>query len=254
MIGPALKGDARQHANLMADPQRLEGIVGHQHDGAAGEQAGREVLQFQPRHRIEMGERLVHQDHRPVFAERAGQRRALAHAARQQCLREIVEAVVQADFGQKRARARFGGAPRRGVAAQAIAQQDIVEDRKPRQQQVRLGHVGHRPAVRAVPGRRPASQRSREVLPTPLRPSRQVVRPAGNSSVRLRATMRSPKAMRASCRKGRSSRQNVTSPYAGTNRIRLPGSFLRTSQPRRGSPDDRSHYEKAATVTQASSV
>ena len=74
---------ARQDTDLMADAQRLQRIVGDQHGGAAGEQARREVLQLQPRHRVEMGERLVHQHDRPVLAQRAGECRALAHAAGQ---------------------------------------------------------------------------------------------------------------------------------------------------------------------------
>ena len=160
-----------------------------------------------------------------------------------------------------RARARGPAATQRGrVAAQAVAQQHVVEHAEPGQQQVRLGHVGDGLLACRRPGSRPASQRSREVLPTPLRPSRQVVRPAANSSVRSLATTRSPKAMRAlRTKRGGAADTKVTRPYAGTNRSGGPDqvarrrSFSRTSQPRCGSPRRCSHYEKAASGRQASS-
>ena len=159
---------ARQDTDLMADAQRLEGIVGDQHGGAAGEQPRREVLQLQPGHGIEMGERLVHQH------DRAGLRTACGRAPRAgACRRTSASGGRRAGRPDRPRPAARGPAPRRrperaAIAAQAIAQQDIVEHRQPRQQQVGLGHVGDRLARGAVPGSRPASQRSREVLPTPL--------------------------------------------------------------------------------------
>ena len=126
----------------MTDAQRLERIVGHQDDGTAGEQPPRQVLQLKPRHGIEMGERLVHQDHRPVLAQCTGERGALAHAAGQD-VRQIVEAVMQPDLGEQAACARSGRLQRRCVAPQTVAQQHVVEHREPGQEQIGLGHVGN---------------------------------------------------------------------------------------------------------------
>jgi hypothetical protein len=88
-----------------------------------------------------MGERLVHQHDRPILAERAGECCALAHAPGQSG-RTIIEAIGEADFLEQGASAPLGDSQGCAVATQAIAQQDVVEDREPRQQQIGLGHVG----------------------------------------------------------------------------------------------------------------
>ena len=62
--------------------------------------------------------------------------------------------------------------------------------------------------MRGAAGSRPASQRSSEVLPTPERPSRQVVRPAGNSEREVAGNQAIAEGdARITHEKGRSSRQ-----------------------------------------------
>ena len=81
----------------VADAQRFQRIVSDHH-GAAGQQTRGEILQLQPRHGIEMGERFIHQTGRSSHSVRASA--ALAHAAGQ-ASRAVVEPVGQTDLSQQ---------------------------------------------------------------------------------------------------------------------------------------------------------
>ena len=71
--------------------------MGDEHDGAAGPPDPFELLVQQVAgDRVERGERLVHQQHRAVLRERAGQGDALAHAAGQ-LVRALVRGIAQID-------------------------------------------------------------------------------------------------------------------------------------------------------------
>ena len=139
-------------------------------------------------------------------------------------------------------RAGRGRAVRRprsaGVAAQAIAEQDVVEDGEPGQQQIATGPCRRRGCSacgRRAEGR-PASAAARSCRRRCGPAGRSSGRP-GNSSVRSSGNDAIAEGdARAAHERGGAATTNVTSPYAGTNRIRLPGSFFRTSQPRCGSP------------------
>lgn len=136
-----------QDSDFVAHAQRFERIMGNQHRRSPGQQAHGKVLQVKPRHGIELGEGLVHEDHRPILAKGSGQGRALAHAAGESA-RQGVQPVAEPDLGQQGAGARFGGATGGLVAAQAVAQQDIVENPEPGEQPILLRHVGKRRGAR----------------------------------------------------------------------------------------------------------
>ena len=100
----------------MPQSQRLQRIVRDHHDRPALEQARGQVLKVEPRDRVEMAERLVHQDDLPVLAQRACQRRPLPHAAGQG-LRQVIHPRAEPDFHEKRPRTRLGRSSGRRVAA-----------------------------------------------------------------------------------------------------------------------------------------
>ena len=109
--------------------------------------------------RVERAERLVEAQHRLARQQRAQERDALAHAARQLVGPGALEAVeAEAREQRVRALARLRRGSRRRRAARSAALSSAVE---PRQQQVALGHQhrgrGARPSRRRAPaGRRPA--------------------------------------------------------------------------------------------------
>ena len=136
-----------QDSDFVAHAQRFERIMGDEHCRSSGQQAHGKILEVEPRHGIELGEWLVHEDHRPIFAKGSGQRRALAHAAGEGA-RQGVQPVAETDLGQQGAGARLGGATGGLVAAQAVAQEDVVENTEPGEQPVLLRHVGKRRGAR----------------------------------------------------------------------------------------------------------
>ena len=83
---PATRAGARvQHQRAVTQRDRLADVVGDEDDGLATElpQLEQVGLQDGAGLRVERAERLVHQDHRRIVGERADQRGALPHAARQ---------------------------------------------------------------------------------------------------------------------------------------------------------------------------
>ena len=117
--------------------------MGHEHDGFAGlaPHAQQFVLQaFAGRH-VQSRERLVHQQDRGPHGERAGQRHALALAARQ-LPRPAIGKVRQADKPQ-----RLHGALAPGDGWQALflkAKRHVGDYATPRQQARILKHQRHR--------------------------------------------------------------------------------------------------------------
>ena len=77
------------------------------------------VLQSRARVRVQRAERLVHQEAFGVIGERAGQRHALLHAARQLLGMEIRKA-FQAHHFEQRAALRFGFCATDALLAQTI--------------------------------------------------------------------------------------------------------------------------------------
>ena len=97
--------------------------------------------------RVERGERLVHQQDRPLHDQRARQRDALAHAAGQLAGQVLLEA-AQSDRGNERARALV--ARGLGHAAHLQAEGDIVDDAAPGKQVEVLPHH-HRVGAERMP-------------------------------------------------------------------------------------------------------
>ena len=156
-------------------------------------QQHREVLaEDHPGLLVERAERLVHQERAGFQAERAGQRRALAHAAGE--LRRIVaHEVLEPDRLQRLPRARLLLGLRH--ALEHHAELDVLDDRAPGKQRVLLEHegdvVGQRRRAPACRGPRPCRcvgvssppiMLSSVLLPQPLGPIRQSNSPRVMSS------------------------------------------------------------------------
>ena len=114
----------------------------------------------------------------------------------------VAESVAQADLREQRSRAR-GSAARRTVciAAQAIAEQDVVEHDEPGQQQVALRHVGER-FGRLGAGQQPGQPAQQRGL-ADAAAAQQARRPAGRElerrdspPPRRRKTIRAPRTER----------------------------------------------------------
>ncbi len=111
-----------------------------------------EQIVLQPRSgvRVQRAERLVHQQHRGVIGQRAGQRDALLHAAGQLLGIEILKA-LEADHLDQRAALRFGLRGLYALLARAI--HHVAEHALPGKQRELLKH---RSAIGPGPGDRPA--------------------------------------------------------------------------------------------------
>jgi hypothetical protein len=103
----------------------------HDRDAAAPPQRQQVVVQPMPRDLVEGGERLVHQQQARRHGERAGQRDAHLHAARQLARPGALEA-RQPDLDERLGRPRLALALRH--AAQLERQGDVGERRRPRHQ------------------------------------------------------------------------------------------------------------------------
>ena len=139
---------------------------------------------------IERGERLVHQQDRPLHDQRARQRHALAHAAGQ-LARQVALEAAQPDRSDQPPRAL--DSVRLGDAAHLQPEGDVVDDAAPGKQvevlpdhhRVGAERAADRPAwpdrwMRMVPrvaGSRPPTIWISVLLPHPLGPSRQENRP-----------------------------------------------------------------------------
>ena len=132
-------GARRQDEHAVGEHDRLLDVVRHEHDGARRdrERAGQPVLHLLARERVERGERLVEAEHRAARQQRARERDALAHPARQLVRARALEA-VEAEVAQQRGR----------LLARALAldardaqrERGVVDGAAPGQQQVALGH------------------------------------------------------------------------------------------------------------------
>ena len=124
----------------VAEAGCLGGVVGDEKDGAAGEEAGGELLHLGAGPGVEGGEGFVEEDDRAVLHQGAGEGGALALAAREGA-RAAVGAGAEADAVDQVAGAGGVGAH----AAEAGAEDDVAEDVEPGEEQVVLGHVGDAP-------------------------------------------------------------------------------------------------------------
>ena len=167
-----------------------------------------------------MGKGLVHQDDGPILAERSRERRALAHAGGKR-LGKIARPVAEPHFREQHTRPGAGGLEGRPVAAQAIAEQDIVQKIEPRQQQVTLRHIGRR--LHAPGSRQEAGQPAQQGGLAHAAAAQQAGRPAAGKVEREAARHHAVAKddARVAHGEGRGSHHEVTSPYAGINRIRF---------------------------------
>jgi hypothetical protein len=119
--------------DAVGEEHRLRDRVGDEDDGLARLAPDAEELDVHELagHGVERAERLVHQQQRRVVDERAGQRHALAHAARQLVGVLVLEALEAGQLEQAE------GAPARRLPVEAqhlYRQHHVVEDVPPRQQ------------------------------------------------------------------------------------------------------------------------
>ena len=132
-------GPLRQDDDAVGEHDRLLDVVRHEHDRAriGVQRRGEPVLHLQARQRVERGERLVEAEHRPAGEQRARERDALAHPARQLVRPGVLEA-LEAEVLQQRG----GALACRGAIEARDAQRErgVVGGARPRQQQVALRH------------------------------------------------------------------------------------------------------------------
>ena len=147
---PDASGPGRHHDDPVGEEHRLGDRVRHEHDGGArlGRDAHELGLHLLARHLVERAERLVHEQQPGLLGERAGDRDALLHAAR-----ELVGVAV-GEVGEADHLEQLGHAGRAGSGCHAVQferQRDVRGDRAPRQQPRRL----ERDAVLLVESRLP---------------------------------------------------------------------------------------------------
>ena len=126
-------GPRRHHQHFVGQVDRLGQAVGDEHDGLARGRpdAQQLVAHGHARLLVERGERLVHQQHRRVLDQAAGDGDALLHAAR-----KLVR-IARAEAVEAHKREHGFGAPSALLAwgaAQAEREFDVVERREPRKQ------------------------------------------------------------------------------------------------------------------------
>ena len=146
-------GPARQHDDPLRHADGFADVVRDEDRGLAlaAQDLGDLVRQREPRLRIERRKRLVEQHDVRLGAQRARQRHALAHAARE-LARQVVQELAEPVAGEqlRRALARLGHVG----ALDFRAQHRVFEDGAPLEQIILLQHVadlaarpGHRLAV-----------------------------------------------------------------------------------------------------------
>ena len=142
------------HQHAVGEIDRFRDVVGHVDDGLArlAPHLGEQALHGVPGHRIERGERLVHQQHGGVVGERAGDGDTLLHAAGEM-MRIGVGEFLELDEGELLARDAF--ALGLGDALHLQPERHVAERGAPREQ---LGEIlEHDAAVHAAPGDRLAA-------------------------------------------------------------------------------------------------
>ena len=171
-------GPRRQQQHALAEERRLVDRVRHEHDGRAGGLPELQQLLVQPvaRDLVERAERLVHQQQPRAGDQRAGDRHALAHAARQLVRIGLLPAGQAHQAQQLVRRARTG---QRLAAADLQRQRDVVEHACARRAAPDPGTRSRSAAIHARPAaRRPSPRRGRWSAPRD-RPS-----PAARSTCR----------------------------------------------------------------------
>ena len=142
----------RQRDDPVGEQQRLVDVVGDQHDRLLARlpDARDLVLQHGARQRVQRRQRLVHQQHLGIDGQRARERHALAHAARQ-LGRALVARRRQVHQRQVLLRVRALLVARPVAEPLVDGQVDVLVRGQPRQQRVVLEHdaaIGARPADR----------------------------------------------------------------------------------------------------------
>ena len=141
------------HVDHVAEEHRLVDVVGDEQHGLVAllPDAEQHLLHQRARLAVERAERLVHQQDLGVVGERAGERHALAHAARELLGIGVLEA-LEPDLPMKPVRdpPPLGG----GHAAQLEPELDVAPDGQPGEQRVALEH-------HAALGRRAGDRRGR---------------------------------------------------------------------------------------------
>ena len=160
MVRLHLPGPARQHDDALGHADRLADVVRDQDRGLAlaAQDLGHLVGEREPRLRIERRERLVEQHDVRLGAERARERHALAHPARElarQIVQELAESVAGEQLQSRAARAL----PHVG-ALDFGAEHRVLEDGAPLEQVILLQHVAD---LAARPGDRLAVDQHRAV-------------------------------------------------------------------------------------------
>src|SRR6266536_303827 len=126
-------GPAGHHHHAIAEHERLADVVGDEDDGLAIAHPDRleELVHVRARLGVERAERLVHEEHGRIDGERARQRDAHAHAARE-LVRERVLEPGERDASDElsRARLRLGAAE----ALRAEHEDEVLPDREPREE------------------------------------------------------------------------------------------------------------------------
>jgi hypothetical protein len=141
-------GPGAHHQDAVGEGDRLDQIVRDEERGLSlrGEGAREILLQDHPGLRVERRERLVHQQHQGIYGQRAGKRRALAHAAGE-LVRVVVFERAEMTLGQQGLclfTPLYGGNP-----SDLEPELGVLADRAPRQQQILLQHERD---LRARPG------------------------------------------------------------------------------------------------------
>ena len=185
----------------VAELDRLVDVVGDEHDGLAEFvlQPDELVLQLRPDHRVDRGERLVHQHHRRIGGQRPGDADPLLLPAGKLGRVPLAHRRVQADPGEQFAGGGPGLPP--ALALQDRDGGDVVQHRAVREQAGVLDDVAdargagsaRRCCVVSLPSISTAPPvgsiirliiRSEVVLPQPDGPTNTVILPVGISIVR----------------------------------------------------------------------
>ncbi len=153
-LGLHAAGMRREHQDAVADQQRLLDRVGDEDHREADvfPQRHQLLLHLAAGERVERRERLVHQQHRRLHGERARDRDALLHAAREHVRIDVLE-LAEIDLGDQRARVLVRLRARHAPVDQQ-RKHHVAQHRLPRQQLVEL--LEHHHAVGAGPLDRPA--------------------------------------------------------------------------------------------------